>query len=111
MPTLAPVPPQAADVPSNAAEYGTKLSGCVALQMSSPGSSTGKGVQAKPVGVQDSPLLHGSVRQRSGAAQVAPTTPDAQAQLKESTPSVQEPPFWQGFGVHSSMSVAQVAPV
>ena len=36
---------------------------------------------------------------------VIPVKPSSQLQVNESIPSVQVPPFWQGLGSHSSLSV------
>lgn len=40
-----------------------------------------------------------------------PVNPGRQVQEKEFIPSLQEPPFRQGFGAQSLMSVSQSAPV
>ena len=37
-------------------------------------------------------------------AQVAPVQPGAHVQVKELTPSLQVPPFWQGFGLQLLIS-------
>jgi hypothetical protein len=44
-------------------------------------------------------------------AQVAPSQPVGQAQLKASAPSVQAPSFEHGTEAHSSLSVPQVPPL
>ena len=44
-------------------------------------------------------------------SQVVPLKPGGAAQVKALTPSVQVPPFWQGYAAHSSMLVSQVVPL
>ena len=61
--------------------------------------------------MQVPPFRQGPDAQSStSVSQVTPMYPGAQAQVNESTPSVQVPPFRQGAEAQSSTSVSQVAP-